>query len=70
MSYTHLLSYTKVFHSGLLKGQSYRDSLPFCSEKEAHDYVAGINDPKRKDLDYKIEGFYSVSRIINPKGGK
>lgn len=65
MAYTHLLTYTQVFHSGILKGTSYRNSLPFCSEKDAQDYVLAINNPNRKDLGYTIQGFYSVSRIVS-----
>jgi hypothetical protein len=52
---SHLLVYVHEFIGGNLAGIKFEDSLPFCSESDARDWVKTINaKAKRGKLNYSV----------------
>lgn len=59
--YSHLLVYVHEFVSGSFEGTSFEDSLPFCSDADAREWVKAINGKaKRGKLNYRVNDFVVV----------
>jgi hypothetical protein len=53
--YSHLLVFVQEFVIGNLKGMTYEDSLPFCSDADARGWVDAISaKAKRGKVNYRV----------------
>lgn len=58
-AYSHVLFFTRRFTSGTLAGLTHDDSIGFCNEADAHEWVATINASKK--LSYRVESWKVVA---------
>lgn len=54
--YPITLHFTQTFTKGNLEGITIENTMPFCSDKDAHEWAAGINrNNKHGSCDYMVK---------------